>query len=38
MLEDPRAVLGAIDAWLFGPASWILLGTRSLAGVARAMG
>jgi len=38
MLEDPRAVLAAIDAWLFGPASWILLGTRSLAGMARATG
>jgi len=36
MLEDPRAVLGAIDAWLCGPASWILLGTQSLAGEARA--
>jgi pimeloyl-ACP methyl ester carboxylesterase len=37
MLEDPRAVLGAIDAWLSGPASWILLGTQSLAGEARAL-
>jgi pimeloyl-ACP methyl ester carboxylesterase len=38
MLEDPRAVLGAIDAWLFGPASWLLLGAQSLAGLARATG
>jgi pimeloyl-ACP methyl ester carboxylesterase len=37
MLEDPRAVLGAIEAWLSGPASWILLGTQSLAGEARAL-
>ena len=36
MLEDPRAVLAAIDAWLSGPASWILLGTKSLAGEAMA--
>jgi pimeloyl-ACP methyl ester carboxylesterase len=35
MLEDPRAVLGAIDAWLAGPASWVLCGRQSLAGEAR---
>ena len=37
MLEDPTAVAGAIDAWLHGPASWVLTGARSLAGVARAI-
>ena len=37
MLEHPRVVANAIDAWLAGPASWILLGTRSLAGQARAV-
>jgi hypothetical protein len=37
-MEDPRAVMGAIDAWLSGPASWLLMGRRSLAGEARALG
>ena len=37
MLEHPRVVANAIDAWLLGPASWILMGTRSLAGQARAI-
>jgi len=37
MLEHPRVVANAIDAWLAGPGSWILLGTRSLAGQARAV-
>jgi pimeloyl-ACP methyl ester carboxylesterase len=37
MLEDPLAVSTAIDAWLSGPASWILLGKQSLAGAARAV-
>ena len=37
MLEDPRTVASAIDAWLSGPASWILRGTQSLAGAARAV-
>jgi pimeloyl-ACP methyl ester carboxylesterase len=36
MLEHPQAVATAIDAWLAGPASWILLGSQSLAGAARA--
>jgi pimeloyl-ACP methyl ester carboxylesterase len=36
MLEDPLGVLGAIDAWLSGPASWLLCGRQSLAGEARA--
>ena len=31
MLEHPRVVANAIDAWLAGPASWILMGTPSLA-------
>ena len=37
MLEHPGAVAGAIDAWLHGPASWVLTGERSLAGTARAV-
>jgi len=37
MLEDPQAVSTAIDAWLAGPASWILQGKRSLAGQAIAI-
>ena len=32
MLEDARTVGTAIDAWLSGPASWLLRGTQSLAG------
>ena len=37
MLENPNEVAGAIDAWLHGPASWVLTGARSLAGSARAV-
>lgn len=37
MLEDPQTVSAAIDAWLAGPASWILQGKRSLAGQALAI-
>jgi pimeloyl-ACP methyl ester carboxylesterase len=37
MLEHPRVVANAIDAWLSGPASWILQGKRSLAGAALAI-
>jgi pimeloyl-ACP methyl ester carboxylesterase len=36
-MEDPRAFYGAVDAWLHGPASWLLTGKRSLAGEARAL-
>ena len=37
MLEDPVAVASAVDAWLHGPASLVLRGARSLAGIARAI-
>jgi pimeloyl-ACP methyl ester carboxylesterase len=35
-MEDPRSFFVAVDAWMHGPASWLLTGRRSLAGEARA--
>lgn len=32
MMEDPKAFVGAVDAWLHGPASWVLRGRQGLFG------